>query len=181
MPKITSNPRHKAFTLMEIMVVIILIGIIYALMLAYMKPKKENVSLGITSPLRALLLPYWNHTHLFMICEHKCEKCTIYDDNNSIIAKNILFPLKNIDIKDVYSFNGNGRLENEVFLRALSSDEKICLRYDLYPNKSSSELFIENENGSVFYFPPYFNTFRKFTSLQSAKDYFEDIKMELSR
>ncbi len=181
MPKIDHNHYHKAFTLMEMMVVVILVGIIYALMLTYMKPKKENVSLGITSPLRALLLPYWNHSHLYMICEHKCEKCTIFEDNNSIIAKDILFPLKNIKVKDVYSFDDKGRLENKEFLRPIQSDERICLRYDLYPNKSSSELFIEDENGSVLYFPPYFNTFKSFASLQSAKDHFEDIKMELSR
>lgn len=181
MPKIKSNSCHKAFTLMEMVVVVILVGIIYALMLTYMKPKKENVSLGVTSPLRALLLPYWNHTHLFMICEHKCEKCTIYDNNNSIIAKDILFPLKNIKVKDVYSFDDNGRFENKEFLQPMQSDERICLRYDLYPNKSSSELFIEEENGSVLYFPPYFNTFKRFASLQSAKDHFEDIKMGLSR
>ena len=181
MPKINLSPDNKAFTLMEMMVVVILVGIIYALILTYMKPKKENISLGITSPLRALLLPYWNHSHLYMICEHKCEKCTIFEDNNTIIAKDILFPLKNSKIKDIYTFNDTGRLENKEFLRALPSDEKVCLRYDLYPNKSSSELFIENENGSVLYFPPYFNTFKRFTSLQSAKEYFEDIKMELSR
>ena len=181
MSTISPNSDSKAFTLMEMMVVIILVGIIYALMLTYMKPKKENISLGITSPLRAMLLPYWNHSHLYMICKHKCEKCTIYEENNTIIVKDILFPLKNSKVKNVYGFNDGGRLESKEFLTPFPSDEKICLRYDLYPNKSSSELFIEDENGSVLYFPPYFNTFKSFASLQSAKDHFEDIKMELSR
>ena len=166
---------------MEMIIVVILVGIIYALMLAYMTPKKKNISLSVTSPLRALLLPYWNHSHLFMVCKHKCEKCTIFEDNNSIIVKDILFPFKNISVKDIYGFDDNGRLESKEFFGILPSDEKICLRYDLYPNKSSSELFVEDENGSVLYFPPYFNAFKSFTSLQSAKDYFEDIKMGLSR
>ncbi len=179
MSAISPNSNSKAFTLMEMIVVVILVGIIYALMLTYLKPKRENISLGIASKLRALLLPYWNHSHIYLICGNRCKSCAIYD-NNSLIAKDIPFPL-NIKVKGVYGFDDSNRLEGKEFLTPFLSDEKICLRYDLYPNKSNSELFIEDENGSVLYFPPYFNTFKSFASLQSAKDHFEDIKMELSR
>lgn len=165
---------------MEMVVVVILVGVIYALILTYMKPKREYTSLGITSPLRAVVLPFWNHTHLFMICKHKCQKCTIYDDNNSILSKDIPFPL-NSRVKNIYSFDDSSGLQNKEFFTKTLNNEKICLRYDIYPNKSSSELFIEDKNGSIFYFPPYFNTFKNFTSLQSAKDYFDDIKIGLSR
>ena len=166
---------------MELMIVIVLVSTVYALILMYIKPKKKNIPLVSTSPLKALLLPHWNHSHIYMICGYKCIRCTIYDDNNSIISSNIPFPIKNIRVKDIYMFNDSGGLAKKVFSGVLPLDEKICLRYDLYPNRSSSELFLEDKNGSVLYFPPYFDTFKRFTSLQSTRNYFEDIKLGISR
>lgn len=168
---------------MEMVVVVILMGIIYSLMLTYLKPKRKNISLLVNSPFRALLLPYWNHSHIILLCEHKCETCEVLDSNGSVLAKNISFPLKNYRKSKIYSFDDLGRIQIRDFLQPAPSqgDEKVCFRYDMYPNKSSSELFMEAKNGSVIYLPPYFNNIQKFASIDKAKNYFEDMKMDISR
>ena len=76
-----------------------------------------------------------------------------------------------------------GHIQIRDFLQPVPNqrDEKVCFRYDMYSNKSSSELFMEAKDGSVIYLPPYFNDIQKFSSIDKAKNYFEDMKMDLSR
>ncbi len=168
---------------MEMLIVVILVGIIYSLMLSYFKPRQKSLSLFIASPFRAVLSPYWNHSHVVLLCDHKCKKCTIYDENRTILSKNIEIPFAMADIKDIYQFDNNERIEKAEFLQmeAKKEDEKVCFRYDIYPNRSSTELFIEKKNGKVVYLPPYFNDTKTFPSIEKTRNYFEDLKMDLTK
>jgi len=181
MPTIKKYSTRSAFTLMEMLIVVILMGVIYSLMLNYLKPKKEKISLLLSSPFRALLLPYWHYSHVILLCEHKCEKCMILDSNGSILARDISYPLKDFRGSRVYRLSYDGKLDEVTFVQPFPSEERVCFRYDLYPNKSSSELFLENEDGTVLYLPPYFNDTKKFASLNQAESYFEDLKLELTK
>jgi len=164
---------------MEMMIVVILIGIVYSLVFTHIKLKKDMISLS-SSPFKAVMLPFWQHSHLLLVCEYKCKECKIYNEKGILIAKDIPFPLDNFNISKVYKINDFGQIVTADFLEPINNN-KICLRYDIYPNESSTELFIEDKNGSVYYIPPFLDKIQEFSSILEAKKYFEDVKMELSR
>ncbi len=173
----------KAFTLIEMMVVVILIGIIYSLVLTHGKAKKKEMILFEESPFKALLLPYWNHSKVSLVCINHCKKCYIYNQNLSLVAKDIKLPVSYEDIDAIYTFATNGDIRKADFVQLdkQKSDESVCLRYDLYPNLSSSELFIEEKNATVLYMPAFFDKVVTFASIEDAKNYFEDLKIDLIR
>lgn len=47
-------------------------------------------------------------------------------------------------------------------------DKKICLRYHLYPNGSTTEMIISNNQG-IYYLPSYFGKAKKVTDIEEAK------------
>ncbi len=180
-----SKIKHKlsAFTLIEMLIVLVLIGVIYTLILNRYKPKKEELYLQSKTPFRSMLLPLWNHSHVILLCGDKCKKCNIYDDGGKIIKKLKRSLFKQNDIPKFYTFNDNGEINRKEFLhiQAKNSEEKICFRFDMYPNKSSSELLLKYKNGKVIYLPPYFNNTLSFSSLEKAQNYFENLKTEIAR
>ncbi len=180
-----SKMKYKlsAFTLIEMLIVLILIGVIYTLILNRYKPKKEELYLQSKIPFRSVLLPFWNHSHVILLCGDKCKKCNIYDDGGKIIKRIKKSLFKQNDIPKFYVFNDNGEINRKEFLhiRPKKSEEKICFRFDLYPNKSSSELILEYQNGKVLYLSPYFNDTLSFSSLEGVQNYFENLKTETVR
>jgi len=181
MPKV--RYRLSAFTLIEMLIVIILIGIVYTLILNRYRPKKEELYIRSTTPFRSVLLPFWNHSHIILLCGNRCKKCSIYSDNGKIIKKVKRSLFKQNDIPKFYTLDYNDEINRKEFLHIQSnrSEEKVCFRFDMYPNKSSSELILEYRNGKVLYLPPYFNDTLSFSSLESVQNYFENLKMEITR
>ena len=45
---------------------------------------------------------------------------------------------------------------------------KVSFRYNIFPNKSTSQMIIKNDDG-VFYMPSYFGKVKKVDSLEDAK------------
>ena len=179
-----SKIRYKlsAFTLIEMLIVLVLIGVVYTLILNRYKPKKEELYQRTKTPFRSMLLPFWSHSHIILLCKDKCKKCDIYSDNGKIIKK-IKKSLFSDDIPKFYTFDDSGEINRKEFLHISSqnSEERVCFRFDLYPNKSSSELMLEYKNGKVLYLPPYFNDTLSFSSLEGVQNYFENLKMEITR
>ena len=183
MSKIGVKKAVSAFTLIEMVVVVILIGVIYSLLLFHKKPQKRDFLVNATTIYRAILYPFWNHSHVMLVCEDRCEKCFVYDDDFKVLKKDFDIGFDKNHPPKLYIFSKNSDIINyePVQLNPKREGHKVCFRYDLYSNKSSTELFVEDSNGTVTYLPPYFDRSKNFASIEDAKSYFDDIKAEISR
>ena len=48
-------------------------------------------------------------------------------------------------------------------------DKKICLRFHLYPNGSSTQMVISNDQG-IYYLPSYFGKAQEVADMEEAKE-----------
>jgi len=164
-----SNPQKqaskRAFSLIELLVVIFLISLVYFFVIANVKIANKNKKPVLTPlTLRDIAKDQLGKSGE-IICIADCKQCYISKNHAS------LDPYKgNINFGNdvvVYTMRQGDNLEKEDFGRI--DDNKVCLRFNLYSNKSSSKMVIQNDKG-FFYIPSYFDEPQKVATLQEAEE-----------
>lgn len=151
--------KKKAFSLFELILVVILIGLVYSLVLDKINIKK-NIHIKELKSLKKLL-----PLDTKLIVYDRCQKQNIKIDN---IFKNIkVYTVENDSLKEVefapYQ-DKNGNIYD------------VCLRFQKFQNGSITPYIIkQNDNYVVFY--PYFKEPEKFSDAQSAIDAFLETKL----
>jgi len=165
-----ANKRRKGFTLIELLIVILIVGIVYAL--GFSKIEIDKVEPKALTPLNlksVLLNSRLFNTQATFLCINHCKSCLLrksineeYQDYES-----------GINLQDIkaYTLDNSDSLVRIQYERY--KDEPICLKIDFYPNGSSTQLILENEQGTYF-LPSYFEEPQKFDSVEDAKDYWLD-------
>lgn len=162
MSKVVYKSR-VAFTLLELLIVILLISIFYYLVSAsFKRDKKSNQRVLTIKNIKDYPLKKLSTKGAELICLNRCQNCFIYDYSIG----------KTIDIKSslpkklkAYILNSNSEAVQIKFGRL--HDNPICLRYRYYPNGSSSEMIIEDKD-TYYYIPSYFGKTEQYSSLLDA-------------
>lgn len=159
--------QHRGFSLVELLIVIMIVGLIYAMgfsgvNVAKAKPKaltplnlKDNIVKSEFYNGRATLM-----------CLDKCTKCYLRKGLSSKFT-----PYSNgVQLKDITAYTIDRRdslhkIEYERF-----NDRPICLVIDFYNNGSSTQLILEDDKGAYF-LPAFFGDAKKFDSVEDAKRY----------
>jgi len=131
--------NKKAFTLFELIIVIVIMGVVYALVLQ--KFKNKSVEYSSFAHLRETLLKL-NEDQLPITLEcfgDKCKKCTIN-------KQEIEYSFFN-DKPTIYYFDYDGH-----FLTKEYEYDK-CFEFKIYKNKSSSKLFVEKDGQFYLFYP----------------------------
>ena len=157
---------RRAFTLIELIIVVMLISLMGFLL--FSEAVKQHKRPDTITPLNLKSIikkefPYNEDIEFF--CIQNCRDCYIAKGTN-------ILPFKgNIDLGsnlEVYKIDRNNQLvEIDNFGRV--KDNKICFRYSIYKNGSSTELILSNDSG-VYYLPSYFGEPKRVEDLDSAKE-----------
>ena len=133
----------KAFTLFELILVVVIIGLVYSLILGKINNKKK-INITHIENLKSLLIQKNQNS---LIIYNKCSYSNLDIDIN--LFKNI----------EVYTVK-NESLEKLSFPPVKIKDEiyDVCLNYKIYPNKSSSSYIIKKENKYIVFHPYFQNT-----------------------
>ena len=165
------SENRKSFTLIELILVIIIMGIVYSF-IGNSLFKKEN-SITITLKNLPEVARDLNIKPLkFIIFGRECSQMVWLDkDGNSINVKYGV-SINSRDLKP-YRFNFYGELEQFEFIdfRFENRVKKVCLEFEFFKNSSNSSYILEDEKKDIFYlFKPYFKSVQTFKSLEEAKD-----------
>jgi prepilin-type N-terminal cleavage/methylation domain-containing protein len=158
--------KHRAFSLIELLIVIFLISLIYFFIFANVQKQDKSKEKILTPLTLRELAKEAIGTQGELFCIAQCKEC-YYSPTNSVDLVRYKGKLnfgKNIKI---YTLAQGDNLEAQEFGRI--NDEKVCLRFNLYNNQSSTKLVIQNDEG-VFYLPSYFGEPQKVASLEEAKE-----------
>jgi len=158
---------RKGFTLIELLIVILIVSMVYFLGFSGVElDKKKPKALTPLNLKSNITSAEWFSGHITLLCIDNCKTCLLRKDigmpfqpyPNSI-------DLSNIKAYTVDASNSLRRIEYERY-----NDKPICLKMDFYPNGSSTQIILENKEGS-YYLPSYFEEPQHFESPEDAKDY----------
>jgi len=156
---------RKAFSLLELLLVIFIVSLVYFIGFEGIEKRtRPPEPLTPLSMKRVITQAPFFSGEGTLLCTDNCQKC--------YFRKSVSSPFEpyegKIDLAhaEVYTLDRNDDLQDIRYGRYL--DRRICLKFDIYRNGSSSQLIIRTEKG-VYFLPAYFGTPQKADSLQHAQ------------
>jgi len=157
---------HKAFSLIELIVVVLLISLLgFLTFSSAIKAQQKQVEVLDPTTLPATLRDaFKGQGDVEFFCINKCKECYVMQGTS------------------ITPYDGGINLGTEVELHRLDNnnqfvkldelgrfkDKKICFRFHLYPNGSSTQMVIVNNQG-IYYLPAYFGKAQKVADMDEAK------------
>ncbi len=166
---------RQAFTLIELIIVVMLISLMSFLVFseAVQQTKKPDTitPLNLKSVIKT---EFPSNEDMEFFCIQNCRDCYIARGGNILPFKGNINLGSNLEVYKMDKNNQLVKIEN--FGRV--KDNRICFRFTLYKNGSSTELIISNDSG-VYYLPSYFGKPMKLEDLDKAKELWlkEDINL----
>ncbi len=161
----------KAFTLFELMLVVVIIGVVYALMIQnfnFGQLKEEGVGLG---NLPAFLRSKFDNTKekVTFRCMDDCSICKIFIGQKETNELDSFF--EKYSNPNIYKLIGDN-LEKVEFLDYVKNDKKmnVCFEYNLYPNKSTDKMILQYKD-DIYMYDNFFGKTQGFKYLEDARDF----------
>jgi hypothetical protein len=166
----TEGGVSLSFTLFELILVILIMGIIITFVgnQTFASPKK-SVTIRLDNLPQTVRMSELKSVD-FYILGMDCDKTAWLTPEGSVDVE------FNIDIPEdliPYRFNYYGEMRNFEFQDLMVGErrERVCLKFQLFENETTSSLIIEDRDGDKYYlYRPYFQKPEIFDSLQDAKD-----------
>ncbi len=153
--------RRPAFTLFEIMIVVLIIGVVYSLVLGTFDPKK-SVKVITLEHIKDALSPHWEKgKRVDFYIYNRCQK-------SALLVNGELQEELNIDIsldifKDIKVYkNDIHSSEREIEFAPVLIDEKlykVCFQYTIFPNSSASSYVVKSGDRYYAFFPYFRDTY----------------------
>lgn len=158
---------RKAFSLIELLIVILIIGIVYSVGFEGFEIGKPQPKALTPLNLKSTIVSSKAFTgQATLLCIKKCTECYLRRGVSSAFeAYESPIDLRNIK---VFTIDKQEALLDVEFGRY--QDQKICLLMDFYNNGSNTQLILKNEKYSYF-LPAYFDEPQQFENIEDAKDY----------
>ena len=132
------------------------------LIISTMHSQTKNKILNIKTLKKDLLLEIKSPYLTQFFCTHKLKKCFFLSAGEIIKYDGKLEIGKNVKIYKIDKQNSIRLIEDF----GIYKSDKVSFLYNIFPNKSSSQMIIKNDDG-IFYIPTYF---KKVTQVESLED-----------
>lgn len=168
----------KAFTLFELLIVVLIISVLYGLFLQNLDFRKDQESYGFKN-LKEFLENFWEkgalRERLELICYDDCSVCNVFQ-NGEMIEEGF----ETQGAIRAYEFTENDILEDVMYenIEIGRDSFDVCFRYSLYPNGSGDQIVAEYQE-QVYLFQPYFESTTMYETLFEAKDALSDQRRKL--
>ena len=165
---VPAGTHSRGFTLIELMLVVLIIGLVYGLALNSIERAAAPSETLTLERLPEYLQQRHKQNHLALICVDRCRACALYADGEKVGE---VPPVVDSDA-EFYRFDyyrGSEPLAWAPLRVDEGREEEVCFRYDLYPDGSRSEMMVV-AGGGVVDLPGYFETPARYASLGEAID-----------
>ena len=162
---VTDSSQKKAFTLIELIIVVMIISLVGFLVFSEaVKQTKKADKLDPTTLSSILKNNFQSDKDIEFFCIQKCHDCYIAKGDEIIPYKGIIDLGNNLEVFVVDESNQLTQIKDFGRIK----DKKICIRYTLYSNGSTSQMILSNDSG-VYYLPTYFGEAKKVEDMDEAK------------
>ncbi|MEA3523357.1 MAG: prepilin-type N-terminal cleavage/methylation domain-containing protein [Campylobacterota bacterium] len=174
MPTVSNS---RAFTLFELLIVVLLIGILYGVFVHKLtKPPLANTDKLTLKNIKTFLadLPYKRKAEI--ICLEPCKECHVYLDGKKADEKgfSLFTSSPNIYFPDTF-----GQIRTITFLPLIDKNHAInnvCFKFSLFNNKSSSHYAVENDE-KYYLFDPYMKPVAVSKSFSDVTAFFDNSEL----
>jgi prepilin-type N-terminal cleavage/methylation domain-containing protein len=163
----------KAFSLIELLIVILIIGIIYTLSIGNFKKIKDAGEVKLSLKNLKEYLQNIEHQHsVEILCVDECASCDIFVDTEKFTSKSIEnFLDKSVK---VYRYDFNlGMVEKEF-------KNGVCFSFDVDKKGVSSQYIVEYDS-KVYDYTTYLDDTKVYNSLQEVSEVKENLAQEILR
>lgn len=167
MPNASKN--SPAFTLFELLIVVVLIAIIYGVFIQRLQSVGKAETRITLQTLPELLDTFPEGLDREVICTEPCKECRIYIDGKPV--KGDAFALF-AETPPVWTKDRYGQMQQKTFLPLYDPDhgiKEVCFRYRRFRNGSGSHYIVQNGETRFVRFPAYLHPVRTFSTLEAAE------------
>lgn len=158
--------RHRGFTLIELMVVVLIVGLVYGLAIQGIE-RTSDVSKELSLKTLVEFMQAKQHGNdLSLICTDRCKSCTLFADG-AAVADIPPFLERRASFYRFNYYTGSEPLEWPPLYDEEGREQEVCFRYDLYRDGSRSEMLAEYD-GEVVDLPGPFETTALYATLNDA-------------
>jgi len=163
---------RKAFSLVELLIVVVIIGVVYSLAIgSFQKIGEVKKPLGLET-LKAYLKTFTYEKNVEFLCLDRCSGCDVYVDGKRVEELHGQFDNFLDDSVKVYRYEyglGAIRVEPKVYFNTEDVEEDVCFSYEINKQGIGAQVLVEFK-GKVYDFAPYFGEKIKYNSLDDAVD-----------
>ena len=144
--------QKKAFTLLELLLVVVIIGVVYGLVISSMKKINNKEARLSFETLPSFLSTFHQQNNVSLVCIDNCRKCALYIDHEEV--KEIKPFMKDQRRLNFWRFDANLGAQELRFRPMFDEDERefdVCFRYEIFIDGSSSEMIVETKKRSYDY------------------------------
>ena len=170
---------RKAFSLIELLIVIVIIGVVYTLAVGNFQKIGEASTKVKLENLKGYLQKFPHAEKVKLLCLNDCSKCTVIADGE-VQATLDDFLDASVKVYDYNFFLGVSKHPQEIYFNKDSVEEKICFSYSV-DRKGVGEQVLVEFGGAVYDFSTYLTPVGVYKSLQEAMNAKEKLSQEVLR
>ncbi len=158
---------RKGFSLIELLIVILIISIVYFLGFEGIDMSQRKAKALTPLNLKSNITSAEGFSgQATLLCINQCRSCYLRESVSSPFQEyESPIDLTNIKAYTIDSYEGLSHIQYGRY-----QDTRICLIMDFYANGSSTQIILENDEGTYF-LPAFFGEAQAFTSPEEAKEY----------
>ena len=171
--------QKKAFTLLELLLVVVIIGVVYGLVISSMKKLNNKEARLDFETLPSFLSTFHQQNDVALICTDNCRKCALFIDGEEV--KEIKPFMKEERRLNFWRFDANLGTQELRFTPMFDEDDRefdVCFRYEIFIDGSSSEMIVETKKRSYDY-RGLLHSVETYPSLQELESYRQDELVEV--
>ena len=160
----------KAFSLIELLIVILIVGIVYSISIGSFKKIKESGEKLDLENLKSYLQAIPHRKKVSVVCLNECLECEIFTDGEKYKK------IKSFVDRSVKSY----RYDFSYGMVELKKNNNLCFSYDVTRGGVGSQIFVEFKD-KVYDMSSYLNGVTVYSSLADALDERENLVREILR
>jgi prepilin-type N-terminal cleavage/methylation domain-containing protein len=170
--------KKNGFSLIELLIVVVIIGVVYTLSVSTFKQIKEKKELTFLN-LKDKLKSYDYKKSISIVCLDDSSKCDIYiDDKKTDSIENFIDAHVNLYKYD-FSY-GYVQKEFDIFFNDEDIEEDILFLYKMDKDAIGEQVLIEYKD-KFYDYSSYFDGVLEYNSIEEATDAKQDMTMEVLR
>jgi len=158
--------RRSAFTLIELMIVIVIMGVVYSMAVnSFTRLSDESANIDLKN-LKEYMINTPYESSVKVICLDDCSECNLFVDG---IKTQTLDSFVDDSVR-IYRYEyiyGFTKREFDVFFNVDNVEENVCFSYKIDEEGIGDQVLIEFKD-KFYDFSPYFTRTQVFSSLEDA-------------